>query len=582
MSNSLVEIKNLSIQFPEGDTSFEAVKDVSFQIQEGEILGVVGESGSGKSMSALALMGLLSRDAVVASGEILFRGQDLLQMEKDERRKLQGSEMAMVFQEPMTSLNPVLKIEKQVGESLRLHTNLTDAEIHEKVVLALLDVGLNDAEGICKKYPHELSGGMRQRVMLAQGMICSPSLLIADEPTTALDVIVQAQILQLLKKIHREKNTSILFISHDLNVVRELCSRVLVMYQGEIVEEGETREVLLHPKHAYTRHLMASIPEQEDFKETEKEVLRLKHLDVSYDIRTSLFQKKRKKHVIHDVSLAAHEGEILGIVGESGCGKSTLCKTILGLHNNYTGTFWAEKGSRSQMVFQDPFSSLNPSKKIGWILEEPLRLRGITNRKKRQQIVADMLNDIGLDPSFAERKPRELSGGQRQRISIGAALLMDSRLLIADEPVSALDVTVQSQILSLLLKLHRERNMTILFISHDLHIVRKICHRVLVIYKGEIVEEGFSADIYNHPAHPYTRLLLDAVLDEKRSDGVSSEEKPLPDVVDAAVPADFAGCRFYTRCPERCDKCREQKPTLRTLGEGHQVRCWNFLLISSD
>lgn len=568
---NLVEINNLTISFPEGDTSFEAVKNVSFHIQEGEIVGVVGESGSGKSMSALALMGLLKKTAQIPNGEILFRGENLLTMDPEERRKLQGSEMTMVFQEPMTSLNPVLKIERQVGESLRLHTDLSKEEIHKKVIEALEEVGLNDAESICNKYPHELSGGMRQRVMLAQATVCSPSLIIADEPTTALDVVVQAQILRLLRKIHKDFNTSILFISHDLNVIKEICSRVIVMYKGEIVEEGETKEVLTNPKHEYTKHLVASFPQQNEYEGDGKEVLSLQNLNVYYDVKNGLFGKKSKKHVIHDLDLVAYDGEILGIVGESGCGKSTLSKTILGLHDNYTGTVKMKEGMHPQMVFQDPFSSLNPAKTIGWILEEPLKLRGIKDKAKRKEMVADMLTSVGLDPSFASRKAAELSGGQRQRISIGTALLMDSKLIIADEPVSALDVTVQSQILNLLLKLHKERQMTILFISHDLNVVRSVCRRVMVIYKGEIVESGLAEDVYEAPAHPYTKLLLDSIVDGDSN----TEESSLLDLAEA-VPAGFDGCGFYHRCPVRCDKCREARPEETSLGNGHMARCYRL------
>lgn len=567
----LVEIKDLTISFPEGDSTFEAVKHVSFSIHEGEIVGVVGESGSGKSMSALALMGLLKKEAQIPSGEILFRGENLLTMKLENRRKLQGSEMAMVFQEPMTSLNPVMKIGKQVGESLRLHTDLSKEEIHKRVITALEEVGLADAEAICEKYPHELSGGMRQRVMLAMATVCSPSLIVADEPTTALDVIVQAQILRLLKKIHQEKNTSILFISHDLNVIKEICSRVIVMYKGVIVETGETREVLLHPKHDYTKHLVASIPQVEEYEGSGEEVLRLENLNVYYEVKNGMLSKKGRKQVIHNVNLSARDGEILGIVGESGCGKSTLCKTILGLHDKYTGTVWMKEGMRPQMVFQDPFSSLNPAKTIGWILEEPLKLRGIRDAKKRKEMVDTMLEAVGLDASYAKRRARELSGGQRQRISIGTALMMDSRLIIADEPVSALDVTVQSQILNLLLKLHEERKMTILFISHDLNIVRKICRRVMVIYKGEIVETGMAADIYETPAHPYTKLLLESVVDGDPD----TEEAEVVDI-DEAVPKGFVGCGFYHRCPERCEKCRTAKPEDTILGSGHVARCFKL------
>ena len=560
----LVEIKNLSIRFPEGNSTFEAVKGISFSIGKGEIVGVVGESGSGKSMSALALMGLLPKDAEIASGSLCFQGEDLVTMKPEKRRQLCGSKMAMVFQEPMTSLNPVLKIERQVGESLRIHTKLGNAEIHERVVQALSEVGLPDPEGLCGKYPHELSGGMRQRVMIAQAMINSPSLLIADEPTTALDCVVQAQILELLRNIHRTKGTSILFISHDLNVVRALCSRVIVVYKGEIVEEGQTEDVLLHPKHEYTRHLVASIPEGEKGESSGGEILRLTDLNVFYDVRGGLFRKKGKKHVIHDLNLSAREGEIVGIVGESGCGKSTLSKTILGLHDNYTGEVKVRDGVRPQMVFQDPAGSLNPARTIGWILEEPLRLRGIRDRTERRQLVKEMLENVGLDESFAARHPRELSGGQKQRISIGVALLMDPRLVIADEPVSALDVTVQSQILNLLLKLHAEKQMTILFISHDLNVVRGICSRVMVIYRGVIVEEGLAEEIYEHPAHPYTKLLLEAAIggDTMELDaeaGKQSAEK----------------CIFYERCPKRREACAHVplSPEAVQLSRTHWARC---------
>lgn len=560
----LVEIKNLSIRFPEGNSTFEAVKGISFSIGKGEIVGVVGESGSGKSMSALALMGLLPKDAEIASGSLCFQGEDLVTMKPEKRRQLCGSKMAMVFQEPMTSLNPVLKIERQVGESLRIHTKLGNAEIHERVVQALSEVGLPDPEGLCGKYPHELSGGMRQRVMIAQAMINSPSLLIADEPTTALDCVVQAQILELLRNIHRTKGTSILFISHDLNVVRALCSRVIVVYKGEIVEEGQTEDVLLHPKHEYTRHLVASIPEGEKGESSGGEILRLTDLNVFYDVRGGLFRKKGKKHVIHDLNLSAREGEIVGIVGESGCGKSTLSKTILGLHDNYTGEVKVRDGVRPQMVFQDPAGSLNPARTIGWILEEPLRLRGIRDRAERRQLVKEMLENVGLDESFAARHPRELSGGQKQRISIGVALLMDPRLVIADEPVSALDVTVQSQILNLLLKLHAEKQMTILFISHDLNVVRGLCSRVMVIYKGVIVEEGLAEEIYEHPAHPYTKLLLEAAIggDTMELDaeaGKQSAEK----------------CIFYERCPKRREACAHVplSPEAVQLSRTHWARC---------
>lgn len=571
-----VEIKNLKIGFLEENGPKEVVKDMNFSICPGEIVGVVGESGSGKSMSALALMGLLPKKAKILEGQILLEGQNLLSVRKDELRKIQGKEIGMVFQEPMTSLNPVMKIEKQVGECLELHTDYSEKEIHKKVVDALHLVGLAEAEKICSKYPHELSGGMRQRVMIAQAMVSSPKLLIADEPTTALDVMIQAQILRLLKRINQEQNTAIFFISHDLNVIKEICDRVLVMYKGHIVEEGNTEEVLLNPKHDYTKSLVASIPDVEEIEENTKEVLKLSHLDVYYECRSGIFRRKAtKKHVIHDLDLVAYDREILGIVGESGCGKSTLCKTILGLNQDYTGTIQMTENLKPQMVFQDPFSSLNPARKIGWILEEPLKLRGISDSKKRKKMVSDMLEDVGLDSSYAGRYARELSGGQRQRISIGAALLMDSKFVIADEPVSALDVTVQSQILKLLLRLHKERQMTLLFISHDLNIIRHICHRVAVLYLGEIVEMGSVKEVYYAPSHPYTRLLLESVSDGNSKIGV----KEVTDIGEVSH-RNSPGCPFYSRCPEKTELCKNRKPEVRKLDENqkagtHYVKCWN-------
>ena len=568
---NLCEIRDLTVRFPEKDGYTDAVKHLSFDIRDGEILGVVGESGSGKSMTSLAIMGLLPRDAEIPNGKIMFLGKDFLALSEKEQRDIRGNDISMVFQEPMTSLNPVQKIGVQVGESLRLHTKLSEEEIRERVVEALTEVGLPEPESLMDKYPHELSGGMRQRVMIAMAMICDPYLLIADEPTTALDVVVQAQILKLLKDIHRERKTSILFISHDLNVVRELCDRVIVVYKGEIVEQGDTSDVLFHPKHEYTRHLVSSIPQSDNEEPSGGDVLRLSNLDVYYDIREGFFGKKGKKHVIHGVNLSASDGEIVGIVGESGCGKSTLCKTILKLHDNYTGEVWVKEGMNPQMVFQDPYGSLNPARRIGWILEEPLKVRGIADPAERKRMVLEMLHDVGLDETYLDRRPRELSGGQRQRISIASALLMDSKLIIADEPVSALDVTVQSQILKLLLDLHKKKKMTVLFISHDLNVVRKICRRVMVIYRGQILESGFSGDVYGNPAHPYTKLLLASIVDGDPD----SEESAVGDIGEK-MPEDFKGCPFYPRCEMRRSYCARSVPEEKELGNGHICRCFRM------
>ena len=512
---ALFSVKNLSVAFQEEKGLHTVVNDISFEMEEGQILGVVGESGSGKSMTALATMGLLKEEAQVLSGSICLDDQELLNLDKNEHCRLRGCQMSMIFQEPMTSLNPVMKIGKQVGESLILHkdsaASLGKEQIRKKVLEALRDVGLTNAEKIYDQYPHELSGGMRQRVMIAQAVICEPKLLIADEPTTALDVVVQAQILDLLKELHQKKKISILFISHDLNVIKELCTDVLVMYKGDIVERGPVRRVLEQPEHEYTKTLVAAIPNQNQPAQREKRALALQDFSVFYtDKENGIFGKKQRRRVVKSVGLEVYEGEILGIVGESGSGKSTLAKAIVGLNTDTEGSMNLDLSANPQMVFQDPFGSLNPSRTIGWILSEPLRVRGIRDKKERRELVCSMLQDVGLDESYYDRYPRELSGGQRQRISIAVALLMDSKLLVADEPVSALDVTVQSQILKLLLEIHAKRNLTMLFISHDLNIVRHICHRVAVMYQGEIVEMGTAEEVYSNPKHPYTKELLAA------------------------------------------------------------------------
>lgn len=575
---TLFKADHLSIGFPEKDGMHTVVSDVSFTIGKGEILGVVGESGSGKSMTALAAMGLLSKSARVLGGGITFDGKDILALSPKAQSQIRGNQMSMIFQEPMTSLNPVLKIGTQVGESLRLHTDLKKEEIHKKVIAALADVGLPDPAALCEKYPHELSGGMRQRVMIAQAMICSPKLLIADEPTTALDVVVQGQILRLLKRLNQEYGVSILFISHDLNVIKEICRQVIVMYHGVIVEQGDVRQVLEHPQHEYTKTLVAAIPDAGKRPEQSEKILELKNLDIFYhEDGGGLFKKKGRRKVVKNLSLDVYDGEVMGIVGESGCGKSTLARTIVGLNRDYEGQLKMAADTHPQMVFQDPFGSLNPSRKIGWILEEPLKLSGIRDKKCRRRMVSDILCDVGLDPSFVNRYAHELSGGQRQRISIGAALLMKSRLLVADEPVSALDVTVSSQILRLLLDIHKKRGLTILFISHDLNIVRHFCHRVAVIYLGQIVEMADVKEIYENPRHPYTQLLFDSVLADSVNGYAAKEYAETDDTLepDGSETSEGVGCAFYSRCPRRCSQCQAGPVEGYMLegGQEHFVRC---------
>lgn len=474
----MLKVENLTIKF-ESET---VVNDITFNIEEGEILGIVGESGSGKTMTALSIAGLLPKEAAL-SGSIEFGGKDLVSMPEKERRKYKGKEIGMVFQEPMTSLNPVLKIRKQLEEILILHFHYSKEERFEKMIEALRVVELPEPEKLLSKYPHELSGGMQQRVMIAMALLGEPKLIIADEPTTALDIDVQKQILQLMSKINKEKHTSFLFISHDLNVIKEICDRVIVMYKGDNVETGATQEVFYNPKHDYTKKLIASIvngTKQAAVNEN-KSILEVKDVNIYYmEKPDTMFARKQKHTIIKNFNLDIKEGEIVGIVGRSGIGKTSLCKSILGLHKDYEGEI-IHHSKMPQMVFQDTYSSLNPAKKIGWILEEPLRIQKQSVVDERKAQVKEMLEKVGMGEEFSDRYPDELSGGQRQRVSIALALMLKSRFIIADEPVSALDVTTQTQILELLLQLQKEFKLSILFISHDINVVNKVCDRIITI-----------------------------------------------------------------------------------------------------
>lgn len=515
--NSLLEVRDLSVHFPErGGGKHTVVSHVSFEIPEGAVLGIVGESGSGKSMTALSVMGLLPEGAQVDGGSILFEGKDLLKLEEEELEHLRGNDLSMVFQEPMTSLDPVMKIGQQAGEVLRLHTDLSEDDIEKRVLEAMRKVNLEEPEKLIRRYPHELSGGQRQRVMIAQAMLCQPRLLIADEITTALDVVVQKQILGLLERLHQENGVTILFISHDLAVIRSICTHVLVMYKGQIVERGRTEEVLEHPQHEYTKTLVSRIPDYQSPPSSEL-LVRAEHVTIRYDDRKTSASRHRYKEVVHDLSLTMNEGRILGLVGESGSGKSTFAKVLVGLNPLYEGKVWVKPGTEPQMVFQDPYGSLNPARTVEWMMKEAVRAgcraKGETySRQAAKRRSVQMLHEVGLDETFLRRYPRELSGGQRQRISIALSLLRGTRLLVADEPVSALDVTVQSQILKLLIRLHEKEHISILLITHDLAIVRHMCDDVAVMYQGRIVEQGPAEDVYEHPQNPYTQRLLEASL----------------------------------------------------------------------
>lgn len=520
--NALLSVEHIRIQFHKKDKVKTVVDDISFTLNKGEILGIVGESGSGKTMTALAIMDLLHPDAKV-SGSIKFNNKDLLKLKKEELRKMKGREMAMIFQEPMTSLNPLLTIGYQLEEMLVIHENRKiTGKISERVINALNDAGLMEAESLYYKYPHELSGGMRQRVMIAMAMILKPKILIADEPTTALDVTIQKKILELIKKLNKEHGTSVILISHDLGVIKTICKKALVMKDGKIVELGKTNDLFLNPEKEYTKKLIEAMPSirkglnhnrvEVDDNDT---ILTCNKVNVFYEDKSrKLFQAKKKKHVVKDVSLTLSYGETLGIVGESGSGKSSLAKAIVGLNKDITGQIHYEN-VRPQMVFQDPYGSLNPTKKIGWILEEPLIIAGIKEKELRRKKVDQVLLEVGLTTEHKQRYISELSGGQRQRVAIGVALIQNSKLIVLDEPVSALDVTVQAQILSLLKRLQKEHNLSYLFISHDLNVIYQMCDRICVMYKGEIVEAGGLSDIYENPQNEYTKKLLDSILSYK-------------------------------------------------------------------
>ncbi|MBR3403622.1 MAG: ABC transporter ATP-binding protein [Parasporobacterium sp.] len=505
----LLQVNDLKVEYHTKTKISYAVKGVSFSMEKGDILGIVGESGSGKSTMGLALMMQLPQTAKF-TGSVIFKDRDLVPLNFDELRKIKGCEISTVFQEPMTSLNPLIRVGKQVEEILKIHDKTLTKEVRKDKVLRMFrNVELQNPEEVYHKYPHELSGGMQQRVMIAMALMNHPDLLIADEPTTALDADVQTQILELLKSINERYGTSIILISHDLRVIRQLCRKTLVMYQGLVVEQGDVEQIFERPEHEYTKSLISALTkgEKESEEYDNEAMLQVRDLTLYYDIKPEkLGQKKFRKYICRDMNFTVHEGEIVGLVGPSGSGKSSVSRAILGLHKDYTGEILL-KEPNPQMIFQDSASSLNPGRKIGWILEEPLRnlrdekqlkrVRQVSrvkellggeeppsegarlSRKERRTIVRDILKHVELPEEFLGRYPDELSGGQKQRVNIALALIAGSRFVIADEPVSALDVTIQGQILELLLNLQRELNLSMLFISHDKAVVDRMCDKVV-------------------------------------------------------------------------------------------------------
>ncbi|MEJ8475406.1 ABC transporter ATP-binding protein [Roseibium algae] len=536
MDEVVLSVRNLSTQVATPDGSRTVVKDLSFDLHKGETLCIAGESGSGKSMTALSIMGLLPEPmARIGSGEILLGGKDLCQVDEIAMRKVRGRDIAMIFQEPMTSLNPVLTIGRQLREAIIAHQDLSRSQAEKRALETMEAVRLSEPVRRLKQYPHELSGGMRQRVMIAMALACNPKVLIADEPTTALDVTIQAQILQLIRDLQRDFGTAVILITHDMGVVAEMADRVIVMNHGNIVEDGPVGEIFETPKDAYTRELLDAVPKLGDMAgkaEATKgqvseigPVVEVNDLTVRFDLRGGVFNNVVSRvHAVEGVSFDLNAGETLGLVGESGCGKSTIGKALMNLvpwegtvrvggnHVGLGGPVADRRARRDlQMIFQDPYASLDPRMTVGDLVGEPLIIHGIAKGQKLHDRVAALFDRVGLTSAQMNRHPHEFSGGQRQRICIARALALSPKAIIADESVSALDASVQAQVLDLLKELQDDLGLSFLFISHDMAVVEQVSHRVGVMYLGQIVEIGTRSQIFENPCHPYTKRLLEAV-----------------------------------------------------------------------
>ncbi|HBV40657.1 MAG TPA: glutathione ABC transporter ATP-binding protein GsiA [Erwinia sp.] len=556
-AGQVLSVKNLSVSFAQEGETVQAVKNLSLDVQRGETLAIVGESGSGKSVTSLALMRLIEQGGGrIDSGEIWLRRRsgetiDLLRTPQSALRKVRGADMAMIFQEPMTSLNPVFPVGDQIAESIILHQGKSHREALKEAERMLDLVRIPEARNVLGRFPHQLSGGMRQRVMIAMALSCRPALLIADEPTTALDVTIQAQILQLIRVLQKEMQMGVIFITHDMGVVAEMADRVQVMYRGDVVENGPVDAIFQDPQQDYTRALLAAVPklgamrgkpfpahfplltvgnqmdEKQDTVVTNAPpVLQVRDLVTRFDIRSGIFNRvTRRVHAVEKVSFDLHAGETLALVGESGCGKSTTGRSLLRLVasqggtitfngqriDNLTGAALSHLRRDIQFIFQDPYASLDPRLTVGFSIMEPLLVHGVAKGKEAEARVAWLLERVGLLPEHARRYPHEFSGGQRQRICIARALALNPKVVIADESVSALDVSVQAQIVNLMMDLQREFGIAFLFISHDMAVVERISHRVAVMYLGQIVEIGSRQAVFENPQHPYTRKLMSAV-----------------------------------------------------------------------
>ena len=659
----ILSVRDLRTWFLTDAGPVRAVDGVSFDVFAGETLGIVGESGSGKSVCAKSIMRLLDPPARVVGGSISFRGCDLARLDEEAMRALRGREIAMVFQDSMTSLNPVLRIAKQLVEAMTAHGRFAATAAGARAIDLLRRMGVSAPERAVQSYAHQFSGGMRQRVMLAMGFSNEPSLLIADEPTTALDVTIQAQILDLLRRLNADLGTAVILISHDLGVIANLCSRVLVMYAGEVVEEGAPEELLSDPRHPYTWALLHAAPRIDadvqqrrlvtiegqppdprawpegcrfrarcpfaEAKCTEHPALlpvaagRTARCWVTQAGRTlraparvavgeaarptgtmplldvrgvqkhfslpsaGMFSPRRVLRAVDGVDLQVARGETVGLVGESGCGKSTLARLIARLHEPTGGSIVVygqdithatqEKirplRRRMQMIFQDPYASLNPRMRVGRILADPLRLHGIVDDEAAaRERVGELLDLVGLPGHSAERYPHEFSGGQRQRISIARALAVGPDFIVADEPISALDVNIQAQIINLMVELQERLGLTYLFIAHDLAVVRHVCDRIVVLYLGKVMEVARAADLFARPLHPYTRTLISAApVPDPRVERTRRRVPMLGEPPSAIAPP--SGCRFRTRCPAAQPRCAAEDPELLAGAAGQLVAC---------
>lgn len=658
LMTSLLSVQNLSVQFRVQKKFATAVHDFSLDIQPGECVGLVGESGCGKTTTGLAVMRLLPNNGHISAGQVLLNGVNLASLREEEMCKHRGKSVALIPQDPMSSLNPTMKIGRQIGEGLRIHEGASEVEARKRALEVLEMVEMPRPGERLDQYPFELSGGLRQRVIIAMGLVNSPSLLIADEPTTALDVTIQSQILDILDNLRAELKMAMLLITHDMGVIAGRTDRVVVMYAGEKAEEAATEPLFTAMRHPYTQALLASMPSMENTSkhrldsiagmppnlsneivgcrfaprcprasdqcrqvdpplegtdhlfacfhpvdgpapvrvrvesvastETKgrKEILRAQGIVKEFPIKDGIVRHKvGAVHAVSEVSFNLYEGETFGLVGESGCGKTTIGRLLVGLEPLTAGEVYFDdqlvsakgyKPSRvsrrdRQMMFQDPYSSLDPRLKVGGILGEPLAIQRIGSRSEQAQRVAELLSSVGLDPQVADRYPHEFSGGQRQRIGLARALALNPRLIVADEPVSALDVSVQAQILNLMKDLQAQHGMTYVMVSHDLAVVYYMADTIAVMYLGKIVEIGDAESVFRSPAHPYTQGLLDAVpvpdptVDRGKRIRVSGE---LPSAINPP-----SGCRFRTRCPFAQEICAEEEPGFKDFGATQRAAC---------